>query len=195
MKGTEHFKDVIQNYLETRASYDELFAESFRKENKNIDECITYILTEVQRMGCAGLSDEEVYSLAVHYYDEDNIEVGKSINCQVVVNHTIELTEEEKAEARKKAIERYQAEEYRKLTVNEEITSVQPDAFVANNELILENLAGCTCYVVDFSGRITKIYTVKSEHDRTQLQQEAGTYIITAVKDQEMYFSKKVVIR
>lgn len=102
MKGTEHFKDVIQNYLETRASYDELFAESFRKENKSIDECITYILTEVQRMGCAGLSDEEVYSLAVHYYDEDNIEVGKSINCQVVVNHTIELTEEEKAEARKR---------------------------------------------------------------------------------------------
>ncbi len=54
-------------------------------------------------------------------------------------------------------------------TANEEITSVQPDAFVANNELILENLAGCTCYVVDFSGRITTIYTVKSEHDRTQL--------------------------
>ena len=96
MKGTEHFKDVIQNYLETRASYDELFAENFRKESKNIDECITYILTEVQRMECAGLSDDEVYSLAVHYYDEDNIEVGKSINCQVVVNHTIELTEEEK---------------------------------------------------------------------------------------------------
>ena len=32
MKGTELFKDVIQNYLETRASYDELFAENFRKE-------------------------------------------------------------------------------------------------------------------------------------------------------------------
>lgn len=80
-------------------------------------------------------------------------------------------------------------------TTNEEITSVQPDAFVANNELILENLAGCTCYVVDFSGRITTVYTVKSDHDRTQLQQGAGTYIITAVKDQEMYFSKKIVIR
>ena len=67
-------------------------------------------------MGCAGLSNEEVYSLAIHYYDEDNIEVGKSIDCQVVVNHTIELTEKEKAEALKKAIERYQAKEYRKLT-------------------------------------------------------------------------------
>lgn len=29
MKGTEHFKSVIQCYLENRASYDELFAESF----------------------------------------------------------------------------------------------------------------------------------------------------------------------
>lgn len=115
MKGTEHFKDVIQNYLETRASYDELFAESFRKENKSIDECITYNLTEVQRMGCAGLSDEEVYSLAVHYYDEDNIEMGKYINCQVVVNHTIELTEEEKAEARLRAVEQYQHEELSKI--------------------------------------------------------------------------------
>ena len=115
MKGTEHFKDVIQNYLETRASYDELFAENFRKESKNIDECITYILTEVQRMGCAGLSDEEVYSLAVHYYDEDNLKVGKPINCKVVVNHTIELTEEEKVEARQNAIKQYQREELAKI--------------------------------------------------------------------------------
>ena len=134
MKGTEHFKDVIQNYLETRASYDELFAENFRKESKNIDECITYILTEVQRMECAGLSDDEVYSLAVHYYDEDNIEVGKSINCQVVVNHTIELTEEEKAEARQNAIRQYQDEELRKLqnrnkpTAKKE-TKVEPSLF------------------------------------------------------------------
>ncbi len=135
MKGTEHFKDVIQNYLETRASYDELFAENFRKESKNIDECITYILTEVQRMGCAGLSDEEVCSLAVHYYDEANIEVGKSINCQVVVNHTIELTEEEKAEARKKAIERYQAEEYRKLTVKKPKAEKQVEQQIAQPSL------------------------------------------------------------
>ena len=119
MKGTEHFKDVIQNYLETRASYDELFAENFRKESKNIDECITYILTEVQRMECAGLSDDEVYSLAVHYYDEDNIEVGKSINCQVVVNHTIELTEEE----------------YRKLTAKKPKAEKQEEQQIAQPSL------------------------------------------------------------
>ncbi len=35
--------------------------------------------------------------------------------CQVVVNHVVELTEEEKAEARQNAVRRYQEEELRKL--------------------------------------------------------------------------------
>ena len=82
MKGTKHFKSVIQCYLENRASYDELFAENFRKENKNIDECVTYILSEVQKSGCSGFSDDEIYSMAIHYYDEDNIEVGNVGNCR-----------------------------------------------------------------------------------------------------------------
>lgn len=43
-------------------------------------------------------------AMAVHYYDEDNIEIGKPINCRVAVNHVVELTEEEKAEARQEAI-------------------------------------------------------------------------------------------
>ena len=42
--------------------------------------------------------------MAVHYYDEDDIEVGKAVSCQVAVNHIVELTEEEKAEARQEAI-------------------------------------------------------------------------------------------
>ena len=50
-----------------------------------------------------------------HYYDEDDLEVGSRVACNVVVNHTIVLTEEEKAEARKQAIQQYQAEELRKL--------------------------------------------------------------------------------
>ena len=49
------------------------------------------------------MTDDEVWSLAIHYYDEDNIDVGKPISCGVVVNHKVELTEEEKAQARKDA--------------------------------------------------------------------------------------------
>ena len=50
-----------------------------------------------------------------HYYDENEIEVGKPIQCQVAVNHIVELTAEEKAEARQQAVRRYQDEELRKL--------------------------------------------------------------------------------
>ncbi|WP_373759635.1 PcfK-like family protein [Bacteroides heparinolyticus] len=115
MKGTEHFTRTIAEYLNQRAITDPLFAPNLQKPNKNIEGCITYILNEVQKSGCNGFDDEEIYSMAVHYYDEDDIAVGKPINCQVAVNHVVELTEEEKAEARKDAIRQYQREELAKI--------------------------------------------------------------------------------
>ena len=124
MKGTEHFTRTIAEYLNQRAMTDPLFAPNLTKPNKNIEECITYILNEVQKSGCNGFDDddellrawlEKIFSMAVHYYDEDDIEVGKAISCQVAVNHIVELTEEEKAEARQEAIKQYQREELAKL--------------------------------------------------------------------------------
>lgn len=118
MTGTEHFKQAIKAYLDERAKADELFAVSYAKVNKNLDDCITFILNQAkaiaQEGGC-GMTDFEVYSIATHYYDEDNIEVGKAINCGVIVNHRVELSEQEKAEAREKALKAYQAEELRKI--------------------------------------------------------------------------------
>ena len=74
MKGTEHFKQTIKEYLDGRAQTDELFAVSYAKENKNLDDCITFILNQVKASGCCGMTDDEVWSLAIHYYDEDNID-------------------------------------------------------------------------------------------------------------------------
>lgn len=51
-----------------------------------------------------------------HYYDKADIEIGKPIDCKVVVNHAVELTEEEKAEARKEAIKRAESEAYSRMT-------------------------------------------------------------------------------
>lgn len=116
MKGTSHFKRTIEAYLAQRAAEDTLFAATYKKPNKNIDDCITYILNEVKRSGCNGFTDGEIFSMAVHFYDEDSIEVGKPINAQVVVNHTVELTPEEKEEARRQAIEKAQREAYQKMT-------------------------------------------------------------------------------
>ncbi len=116
MNSTNHFKQTIQNHLEERALNDELFAVSFRKPNKSIDDCITYILNTVQASGCNGFTDDEVYSMAVHYYDEDDIDAGKAINCKIVVNHTVELTAEEKEQARKEAMQRAENEAYSRIT-------------------------------------------------------------------------------
>jgi hypothetical protein len=115
MKATEHFKQTIKAYLDERAKNDELFAVSYAKENKNMDDCVTFILNQVKRSKCMGLTDEEVYSLAVHFFDEDDIEIGNPIACNVIVNHTVELTEEEKAQARQDALKEYQAEQLRKM--------------------------------------------------------------------------------
>ena len=116
MKVSTHFQTEIQSYLEQRAEYDELFARSYRNPLKNIEDCITYILNYVQKSGCNGFSDDEIFGQAVHYYDETDIEVGKPIYCKVIVNQHVELTEEEKTEARKEAIKRAENEAYSRMT-------------------------------------------------------------------------------
>ncbi len=116
MKTTDHFKRTIETYLAERAYTDELFAVSFNNPDKNMDDCITYILHYVKQSGICGFSDEEIHSLAVHYFDEPTIEIGKPIDCNVIVNHTIELTSEEKEQARQNALKRAENEIYERMT-------------------------------------------------------------------------------
>ena len=100
MKGTEHFKEIIKNYLDNRAKEDELFRTKYETTTRTIDDVVNYIFNEVQKSGCCGFSDMEVFSMAVHAIDEPTLEIGKPLQCSVVVNHHIDLTEEEKAEQR-----------------------------------------------------------------------------------------------
>lgn len=114
--ATDYFKRTIQHYLEGRAQEDELFRPRYENPKKNIDECCDYILDSVYKSGRNGFADDEIYALALHYYDEDDIEVAVHRECRVIVNHTIELTEEEKAEARREAMRRATQEAYAQLT-------------------------------------------------------------------------------
>ena len=115
MKGTEHIKQTIKAFLDKKAECDELFAQSYNQPHKNLDDCVTYVLNWVQSSGCSGFSDDEIYGQCIHFYVEDGIDIGKPMECNVVVNHHIELTEEEKAEARQRAIRQYQDEEIQKM--------------------------------------------------------------------------------
>lgn len=119
MSKQNPLKEAIQSYLDERAKTDELFAIAYKKKNKSIDECCTYIMGEAKKRGNAVcMSDEEVFGLAVHYYDEDNIKVNKlPSNVRASASTTtpakpVKLTEEDEKKAREEAIKRLTEEQH-----------------------------------------------------------------------------------
>jgi hypothetical protein len=137
MSVSIHFKNEIQTYLEQRAEYDELFARSYRNPLKNIEDCLTYILNYVQKSGCNGFSDDEIFGQAVHYYDETDIEIGNPIDCKVVINHHVELTAEEKEQAHRDAIKRIENEAYAKMKQQREKATAKRTATIQQPQVSL----------------------------------------------------------
>ena len=129
--GMQIFRDDIRSYLDTRAAQDTLFARSYAKPGKSVDGCVDYILREVQKLASScsrgiGLTDSQVYSLAVHYYDEDDIRAeGSTPRCTVVVNHEVELTDEDREQARREARERLVREETARIQAKEKAAREQ----------------------------------------------------------------------
>jgi hypothetical protein len=115
MKSTDHFKDTIKKHLDEYSKTYPNFLVKYQNPKKSIDDCITYILNTVKDSGASGFTDSEIYGMALHYYDEEKIDVGKEIKMNVVVNHHVELTEEEKREIKQKAIEKAINDEREKL--------------------------------------------------------------------------------
>lgn len=132
MKGSEKFKEVIQNYLEARGKQDPLFAQTLQKPNKSIDGCIEYILSEVQKSGCSGFADEEIFGMAVHYYDEDDLTTEKASISKVVINHSVELSEEDLKFAKEKAIEKAIEEQKAKLTKKADVKKPANEAAIVS---------------------------------------------------------------
>lgn len=117
MSKQNPLKEAVQSYLDERAKADELFAVAYKKKNKSIDECCTYIMGEAKKRGNAVcMSDDEVFGLAVHYYDEDNIKINKlpaSVKASASPEtKPVKLTEEDERRAREEAIKRLAEEQY-----------------------------------------------------------------------------------
>lgn len=74
------FETSIKSFLDNLVKEDEMFAKNYAKPNKSISECCKYIIQQVEKNRkknerCVACTDEEVYGLAIHYYDEDDIKV------------------------------------------------------------------------------------------------------------------------
>ena len=137
MKSTDFFKKIIKQYLEQMASIDNRFAAKFDTNKKSIDECCNYIIGEISKdinsdektksgNCCIGINDDEVYSLAVHYYMEDDLKVTNVNGSVVIVGNQIpELTEEDKAQMKSEAMEQYKEEVLRDLRNKSQKKQVQ----------------------------------------------------------------------
>ena len=108
-------KEELKKYLDNRANEDALFAERYAKENTSIDECVDYVISCAYEKGGGkniGVSRDEVFGWAVHYYDEDEVKIkkfGKASASASATSKNVELSEDEKQELKKRAEEEYKA--------------------------------------------------------------------------------------
>ena len=113
---TEEFKKQITAMLQAEAAQDPLFAESLKKEGKSMDECCDFIIAQVEKSGKQGFADAEILGIAKHYWDEDNPGDTKHSACRIIVNREIELSEEEKSEAKRRAMELLVEQEKKRMS-------------------------------------------------------------------------------
>lgn len=119
------------------ADRDPSFAERLASPAKKIEDCITYILNQVRDSGLNGFDDEEIFSLAVHYYMEDGIDPGTPVQCQVIVNRQVRLSEEEIAEQKRRAREEVFRREADRLRSSGRITPLADKPVRQEEELLL----------------------------------------------------------
>ena len=78
----DNWLKVIADYLLTRDD----IQDSLNKENKSLEECGQYILQEARKKGShVAMTDKEVFGLAVHYYDEDDITIKHTSKADVKI--------------------------------------------------------------------------------------------------------------
>ncbi len=80
------FEKSIKDHLDSVAGQDSRFAEKYNSSGKTIAQCCAFICNEVKRLNRPYMTHQEVYSLAVHFYDEDSVKApDKAPKCRVVV--------------------------------------------------------------------------------------------------------------
>lgn len=75
---------TLQEYLEKKlgemAQQDANFRERYEDKQKSLKNCILYIKQQAHKQavnGCAAISDDDVLQMAVHYYQEKDVEPTK----------------------------------------------------------------------------------------------------------------------
>lgn len=114
MKATKDFIETIGRFLETERSEDPAFNEKCaRHPEKTVEGCCNFILHEVYKQGGGGYTDAEIFGMARHFYDEEGLKDPGELRAsmgKVVTNHHVEISDEEKAELKARALRDFEKE-------------------------------------------------------------------------------------
>ena len=96
MKSNDTAIAVMQQMLQERCIAEPSFAIKMANPSKSMEGAVNYLCSQIQKSGLCVVDDTTVMNLLVHYFDENEIEEGGKVNCNIVVGKP-ELSEEDKA--------------------------------------------------------------------------------------------------
>lgn len=114
MKSNNAAIAAMQQMLQERCIAEPTFAIKMANPNKSMEGAINYLCSQIQKSGLCCVDDTTVMNILVHYFDENEIEEGGKVNCNIVVSKP-ELSDEDKAELKEQAMEQYKEEQLREL--------------------------------------------------------------------------------
>lgn len=140
-KGSDPFRRTLERFIAAKADKDSEFSSKVNNPDKNLDDCIVYILNTIHKRGFCAFNNDEVYSLATLYYEDENAKGGKPSYGRVeIFSDEFQLTPEEIAELKQKAKDEIFSNELARLktagTINKQ-KSPQPKSASAPAEQTL----------------------------------------------------------
>lgn len=121
-------KQKIKEALEIEAKNNPLFLEKLNDKNKDIDKCWDYICSQAQKSKANCLHHSQIYRFAIDYYNDDIGKVKKvNVNGKLALENNDEeelygecITDEDRKNAKEKALKRIEEDEYNKLKKEKE---------------------------------------------------------------------------
>ena len=114
MKSNNAAIAAMQLMLQERCIAEPTFAIKMANPSKSMEGAVNYLCGQIQKSGLCCVDDATVMNILVHYFDENEIEEGGKVNCNIVVSKP-ELSDEDKAEIKEQAMEQYKEEQLRKI--------------------------------------------------------------------------------
>lgn len=131
MKASKLFIDTIADFLKKEAGKDKEFARKMEEHLEKTPEAVcNYIMAEVGKAKRCGWADDEIFGMAKHFIEEDELKDPGDVNSvsRVVVNRHVDLSEEDKSKAYEEAVKRHQDKLDRKAKEEERKTKERSKA-------------------------------------------------------------------